>query len=718
MRLDVALRPVAALGHHVRIATRVAPGRPALWIGLRMAAAIGVPLVLAPWLAPATATTASLAGYFITLVDKGGAYRARARAMLAASLGALLAVIVGMRVAGTPLAPLVAITGMTACAFGHLWGATGTSIATPTAIVLAIACFRPDAGGPILPAALGIALGASWAMLLSLVVWPVRVYQPGRRAIANVLEALAAHATAIATAAVERGDRDALILRHRRLRDQLETARQILVATRRGRGEHRRGERLLALVHVADQLFGKLLALEEILDTLPPGDAAAVARALAAPATNLDRLAELVLVEAPSRDALAAVIADATRADHAGAALPAEPAHARALLVRLGELIAAGGRLIASLDDAAPAPTDVLLDAPVAIRERVRAAFDLDSAVLRHALRVAISTTVALAIASQLHLAYGYWIVITAYVLLQPNRSATTTRTIQRGLGTVGGVLIAIAIAAAVPQQAVLVAITIAFAAIGASVMQLNYALFALFVTPTFLLLTEMQTHDVALFEVRVLYTVLGGAIAFLASALLWPARERAVFDDLLATALDRAADYARAVHRAVATRAPLPSPEILATRRAFGLALGNAEIALDRLVAERAPVEIVEPRMTIVSLARRLGASINVLGATRAVTALAPHEGARHGAVVEAHLRELATAIRAQRRPPAPQPPTPAGRAGGLAPSVQRLELHLDELTSAIARGLQLGTADLATPRRGVTGARQRSLDSRAPEQ
>src|SRR5690606_1970897 len=98
------LGPVEVVTHHVRIATRIAPGRPALWIGLRMAAAMALPLALSPWLPPVVATSASLAGYFITLVDQGGAYRARARGMLLATVGALLALVIGVPVQGTPLA--------------------------------------------------------------------------------------------------------------------------------------------------------------------------------------------------------------------------------------------------------------------------------------------------------------------------------------------------------------------------------------------------------------------------------------------------------------------------------------------------------------------------------------------------------------------------------------------------------------------------------------
>ena len=61
----------------------------------------------------------------------------------------------------------------------------------------------------------------------------------------------------------------------------------------------------------------------------------------------------------------------------------------------------------------------------------------LDSLVLRHALRVAIVTAVAVWLAGALHLPRGYWVTITAVIILQPYTGATTLKAVQRVIGTV-----------------------------------------------------------------------------------------------------------------------------------------------------------------------------------------------------------------------------------------------------------------------------------------
>ena len=318
----------ATVTHHVRVASQIAPGRPALWLGLRTAFVIAAPLLLARWLDPVVATWSSLAGYSIALVDKGGAYRARAEAMGYVALGSLAAVVVGTLVLGHPILTVLVVTaGTTACAFGQAWGPQRASVGNTIAIHLVVAAFLP-LGGRIAPALLGVAGGAAWAMLLALVVWPVRVYKPGRRAISATLHALADYATALAVTPLgQPGARDLLQRFHRETRIRLEVARETLVATRRGRrGETGRGERLLAIAHACDHAFGGLIALEELLD-VGGGDASPEttprAALLVSLATQLRDLAERVLLE--QRRAPVSGIPVEIAGDPSVAALPLGP---------------------------------------------------------------------------------------------------------------------------------------------------------------------------------------------------------------------------------------------------------------------------------------------------------------------------------------------------------------------------------------------------------
>ncbi|MDQ3370198.1 MAG: FUSC family protein, partial [Myxococcota bacterium] len=368
--------------------------------------------------------------------------------------------------------------------------------------------------------------------------------------------------------------------------------------------------------------------------------------------------------------------------------------HARLLLTRVHDDARRIGHLIDSLYAETEPAHDVLLEdeteGPPPLRERLGALLDLESAVLRHVLRVAMCVAIAASLATVLDLRHGHWITITAYILLLPNRAATTTRAIQRGVGTVTGAMIAAAIAFVVRDPVILMVIIVVLAGIGASVLQLNYGLYSLFVTPTFVLLAEVHTGDFTLVEVRVLYTLIGGGLAFLASALLWPAREHVAFGDQMAEAVSRAARYLGSVRGAITDDIPSPSPAVIATRRAFGLALNNAESALDRVIAERTPDALLEPRMTMVMTVRRLGGAINVLGSTRAVVPYAPH--ARDLAVlaeaIEQRLAELASTIRDGTPPPPPPPATAVPfEQPTIAARLSRIDAQLAVLTDAVTR-------------------------------
>jgi uncharacterized membrane protein YccC len=675
---------IAAVDHQARAATTLAPGRPALWLGLRVAAAVALPLAVAPWIDPLAATWASLSGYGIALVDRGGAYRVRARAMGSVAIGGIAAVAIGTLVSGLPMLAIALVTIACAlCAFGQAFPPSGPPVGNTIAVHLIIAAFLPAHAGTTITAVAGYATGAMWALLLGLVVWPVHVYKPLRRAVSAALRALADYTRALAT----RSDRDELTRMHRVIRDRLEVARRTVVATRRGRSrESSPGERLLVIVHTADHLNGILTALEEVLDAgVPDAETATIRRALAAHADALHRVADAVLV-------------DDTRSMPEPACAPA-PALSETdgasrqvalLLSRFHVECASAVSLVDSLVTEAERPDVVVaVERTPSVLDVIRAHLDLDSAVLRHALRVGLCVLAASTIASLYHLDHGFWITLTTFVLLQPNRSATTTRAIQRGLGTIVGALFAVGVVSTISDPLALAIIIVIAAGLGASVLALNYALYSMFVTPTFILLAELHTRDFLLIEIRIAYTLLAGVIAFVASILLWPTREDLQFDEQLARALEALERYTEAVAKAVADNAPAPSRDGVAARRAFGVAINNAETSLDRVVAERKPSDIVEPRMTMVMLTRRLGSAINVFGSTRAILAVHPHEAAisAFSNTVRARLTTLAGSLRAGRSAGPWKPAATELADTTLVARRDRVEQYLSQLGEAVAR-------------------------------
>ncbi|HVV83266.1 MAG TPA: hypothetical protein VHE35_09305, partial [Kofleriaceae bacterium] len=126
--------------HHVRAATRFAPGRPAVWLGLRTAAATALALALGPRLNPASAVWAALGGFGVSLVDRGGAYRTRATRMALTTAGALPAIVLGSVVAGHGAATVAVVTvALTACALAQIGGAPGASIGNTIGLQVIVA---------------------------------------------------------------------------------------------------------------------------------------------------------------------------------------------------------------------------------------------------------------------------------------------------------------------------------------------------------------------------------------------------------------------------------------------------------------------------------------------------------------------------------------------------------------------------------------------------
>ena len=112
-------------------------------------------------------------------------------------------------------------------------------------------------------------LGVAWAMVLSLVLWPLHPFRPARRAVAAAYRVLADFARSLeqVTGTFDSGAPRASTHAHARTtrvcaaRSRLRAS--VLAAVRRPRqGRSPRGEQLLVLIEGAEQLFGTLVAID------------------------------------------------------------------------------------------------------------------------------------------------------------------------------------------------------------------------------------------------------------------------------------------------------------------------------------------------------------------------------------------------------------------------------------------------------------------------
>ncbi|WPB73162.1 FUSC family protein [Archangium violaceum] len=684
---------------HAKEVARFSPVRPAVKAGLRAAIATLLPVLVASVFQLPGVIWLSVGGFNTSFADRGGSYRSRASSMGAVALTCSLSVFVGGLAGSHPaLAIPVALFWVSACSYAGVYGATAGFVGNIAASAFVISLALPASGLLDALSRVGYLLaGACWAMVLSLVLWPIRPYRPARLALGRCFRALSEFVGEVArlSTGADSAAWQALVQGHHgRLREALEDARNTLAATRRGRSENTRGERLLVLLQMADSTFEAMIALADVTESLSHGTGVRpaqeeVARALTAFSGTLQELARITETESPARqlpalewgpEALREALA---RTENAGGAEAmrvvdrAQALHAARLLAQLREFAGLALERAASLADARPSttgrepPRPALPEPRRPLLEPLRENLTRDSVVLRHALRVGVTTAIAVWVTAQSSLSHGYWVTITVLTIMLPYTGPTFLKGLQRVVGTMVGGILAALVAAWLHDPHAIMVLAFFTVAISVAVISVNYGLYTIFLTVTFVLLAEVGSGDWSLAGVRIVNTLIGGALALAGSWFLWERAEKELFPEQLAAALRADREYFQQVFSAWLGTPGSPDASLGEARRKMGLASLNAEASFQRLLSEpRRRTEPLEPLMTLLAYTRRFAA---------AVIALSPvhHERApervragleRFASTVDQVLEDLAGAV-VQGRSPVPLPDL-TGLLGGETPS------------------------------------------------
>lgn len=680
---------IRRLLEHTKEATRLAPVRPAMKAGFRASLATILPALVSGALQLSGGLWMSVGGFNTSFADKGGSYRARASSMGAAALAGALSAAMGGLAGGHPiLAVLGTLLWVTTCSYAGVYGAAANVVGNTAATTFVISLALPATGLlDSLERGAFLIIGALWAMVLSLVLWPIRPYRPSRLAVARCFRAVADLVGEIGLLSTQPQDSaswQALIQRrHGRIRETLEEARSTLAAIRRGRmGESQRGERLLVLLQVVDATFGTGVALGDVAESLVSEGVAEparveVERTLAAASKALQDLAHIVQTEGrapqlPSldwgADGLRKLLSPASTSDTSqplSGNAQVKALHAARLLAQLREFTRIAADTAASLNDDRPTsgeqapPRSTPAEPRHSVLEPLRANLSRKSVVLRHALRVGLTTAVAVWVSTSLGNNHSYWVTITVLVIMQPYTGSTFLKAVQRVAGTVLGGLLAVAVATELHNPYAIMALVFCTAAISVAVIAVNYGLFTIFVTLTFVLLAEVGSGDWSLARVRVINTLIGGALALAGTWLLWERSEKELFPEQLAEAVRANREYLRQWLSAYLGGRKFLDPALSEARRKVGLATINAEASFQRLLAEpRKRTEPIEPLMTLLLYTRRFAASVIALVATQPEQPTAPVQARmeRFASTAGQVLDDIANAV-VQGRPPAALP-------------------------------------------------------------
>lgn len=362
-----------------------------------------------------------------------------------------------------------------------------------------------------------------------------------------------------------------------RVRLAIAEARRLAAQARQAaHGTSRLDQRALVLIEIADRLFSVIGAMRET-GQLPVSECKTALLAIVAVLTGPARPAELRQLRIELEACAASRQREAVssfRAGTLGCRLIQELSHALSL--------AAGDEL--STFPTTPATPRTRLSGNLS---PLLANLNPSSVVARHALRFALVTSAAVIVFWIFPKPFGYWVPLTATVVLKPFAEMTFARAVQRTVGTVAGILAGLALMPSLPTISLqFLAVVIFFFAMMA-VLPFNYGLAIVFLSAGLIPFEHVLTPDirVAIGTDRLVATAIGAALALIGGHVLWPSFARRGLPDLLRVCTEAMAAYADAV---IATaQGDVMGADMQGGRRRAGLALTNLQVAVQRSLAE-----------------------------------------------------------------------------------------------------------------------------------
>jgi len=506
-----------------------------------------------------------------------GVYRTRAATMLAMALAMALSTIAGMLAAKSPVASF-AVLALWGYAFGVCasLGGPGTVVGVNALVALIVFNHFSATGSTMWLTAACMIGGGAIQTLLVVVLWPVQRYPYERAALAQAYRSLAIYARELDAANPALPPAT-----------QLETVRATLADPRPfGRNDAIAAfSTLLAEAERIRATLGRLAArggnaydaerstVAATLDT--------IARALANASAPNDAALEAHLV-AEHDDPVVRLLFGQLRAAWRSAAVP------------LHGVTLAHARL---LKNVFPDVAEVLAT--------LRANLWLDSPFGRHAVRLAVVLASCDAIVHVVHWDRGYWMTLTAALVLRPDFATTLSRGIARIAGTLAGVGVATALVVLLPDTPhVSMALVLIFATLAYATFQMNYALFSWMITSyVVFLIALLGAPEEAAIVNRLAATVAGGAFAMI-SYVVWPTWEASHLRARLVALLNASRAYDRLILAGLIDPKQRDARAASATRQEAWKARSAAQESLERMLSEPSATHEIDADLAVATMA------------------------------------------------------------------------------------------------------------------
>jgi uncharacterized membrane protein YccC len=595
--------------------------------GLRAALSTATLIAASAWLNEPLLIESALAALLVCLCDTGGPIRRRVPALLIFTVVGALIVVFGPLARGAgvfvglPFGALLIFCG----AFVRIYGLQAQQVGMFLCVLVIFALDRAMPLDVTMTLGGAFLIGGLWATLMTMALWRVYPFQPVRRSLGGAYTTLAELAQGLQSLlAANEIDPAAWETRARadraRVRTAIELARTKILETIRSRGPigSRAAQSLLRL-ETADQLFGAMIALSDLLETATESERTAAAHMIRRLRPLLVVLGHEMLVDrtgAP-KPAHAQIDRSITAMAKDITVLP-EGNHLRELVSAIVTRL----RVVQTVSTTGDSPVD---SGPGArpprmwetLRTPILANLSWQSLPFRHALRAAVTTAPALVYTLLHHQPFDHWLTITILVTMQPYFGNTFTRALERVAGTTFGGLLAAAIGLYIATPLGIAVAMFPLAIFAFTIRAVSFGLFVSALTPMIVLLVEFSepgTSDLLIAGQRVLLTLAGGVTAIAGCYLLWPSWEPSRLVAEVRAAIAAHAGYAEAELSMLLGEAT--SAEVGQARRAAGLATNNVEASVARALLEpgSAHNHRLEAAMVIDAALRRLAGRLTAM--------------------------------------------------------------------------------------------------------
>ncbi|TSD66608.1 hypothetical protein FFF34_004155 [Inquilinus sp. KBS0705] len=212
----------------------------------------------------------------------------------------------------------------------------------------------------------------------------------------------------------------------------------------------------------------------------------------------------------------------------------------------------------------------------------------LSSGTFKHALRVSLVCLVGYITSKYVSLGgHSYWVLLTIIVILKPGFSLSKQRNYQRLIGTIAGGTIGILILTFIPDKTVQFLILVVLMIGTYSFLRLNYVVSVIFMTPYVLILFKfLGLGSINVFQERVVDTLIGSGIAFIASYLIFPTWEFQQVQESFKTVLKANINYLNKIAKSISGK-EVSITEYKLARKDVYVNSANLSAAFERMTSE-----------------------------------------------------------------------------------------------------------------------------------